>query len=98
MRLCTRPPDKVRGHLRRGQLPAMALQLCGIRYPLLTSLSPFLCMLRAEWPLAVVDASQTTPPEKLQKELEEAVLTVKTCYWYGYCMCVCVAFCFLHAL
>ena len=33
------------------------------------------------WPLDVVDASKSTTPEKFQKELEEATLTIKTCYW-----------------
>ena len=39
-------------------------------------------VLSTEWPLTVVDASKTVSSERFHKQLEEAALTVKTCYWY----------------
>ena len=42
------------------------------------------CLFFAEWPLGVVDGSKAaSSSENFQKSLEEAVLTIKTCYWYS---------------
>lgn len=44
-----------------------------------------LCLSHTEWPLGIVDGSSgASSSEHFQKSLEEAVLTIKTCYWYNY--------------
>ena len=45
------------------------------------SLPPTLLCTTLDWPLPVVNAAQITDPDSMQKALDKAVLTVKTCYW-----------------
>ena len=41
------------------------------------------CPSTPDWPLGVVDASSGGgSSDQFHKSLDEAVLTVKTCYWY----------------